>query len=277
MNIYKTPQSAKFLFKGFLFPCDSNKNPILKKGESWSFWRKSKDSQGGWIRNNKEIIRSIDSDLCGLDCGQAGLIVADFDLYKQVFKQSRVANEFLNLCEQKSRFAVHTAGGGLHIFFKQPRNRIIGCPKPYAGVEIKGRAGYVCLYNLPFNPNEVICRSFNDFYNKLPEWPFLDFSNRITAKVYKSPYLQRKRACHRPINRDFIERYCFGPGLNNAHIPYRAGKAGARGDIRQRVYDLQDLVAKNPNNPEVHKHIMDYEMKFNDSYNRFFKGGRSVR
>ena len=53
---------------------------------------------------------------------------------------------------------------------------IIGCPKPYDGVEIKGRGGYVCSYGLPFNPDAIECNSYEAFYNNLPEFPYGDFS-----------------------------------------------------------------------------------------------------
>ncbi len=70
-----TPQSAKEIFQPFLFPCRDNKKPVLEKGQSWEHKNPEK----------KQVVRSTESPLCGFDCGQAGVIVADIDAYKKTF------------------------------------------------------------------------------------------------------------------------------------------------------------------------------------------------
>ena len=107
----KTPQSAKDLFKDFLFPCDLKKIPDLEKGKSWSVW--AKDNSEKWIKNTKKVIRSITSRLCGLDCGQANLVVVDIDQYKEDFKQSKEAQAFLKECLKRSQFVVKTPPRGI--------------------------------------------------------------------------------------------------------------------------------------------------------------------
>ncbi len=84
----QTPTAVKDLFKKFLFPANEDKTPKLKAGESWL------------LGNDKklQVVRSTDSPLCGIDCGQAGIVVADFDIYKKDFKNSRPANKFYKDC-----------------------------------------------------------------------------------------------------------------------------------------------------------------------------------
>ena len=233
----KTPQSAKDLFKDFLFPCDLKKNPVLEKGKSWSVW--AKDNSEKWIKNTKKVIRSITSRLCGLDCGQANLVVVDIDQYKEDFKQSKEAQAFLKECLKRSQFVVKTPRGGLHIFFKQPKAMIIGCPKPYDGVEIKGRGGYVCSYGLPFNPDAIECNSYEAFYNNLPEFPYGDFSNH-TTKTSESEYE-------------------FGEGKNNRAVISHASRSALSGGIDQATNSIIKMFSANANRTwDKHKYTKDF-------------------
>ena len=228
-----TPEDAKNLFYPFLFPCSQRKLPSVKAGSSWEHENKE----------NKPVFRGIDSPLCGLDCGQAGLVVADCDAYKKEFQKSKEAVAFFQECKKKTKFCYQTPSGGWHFFFKQPE-KTVGCPRPFPGVEIKGIGGYVCLYQHPAPLGGF--EDWGSFYNDLPVWDFTEWG--------KEQAKQRE----------------FGPGKNNTAIPQRAGKAGAMKSFTQFTKDFKELLDKNANRPDFDwlKHGTDLTQKFVQSYNQ---------
>lgn len=215
-----TPEDIKQILKPYLFPCFQNKKPNVQSGYSWE-----KDN-----KYKKPFIRDINSPLLGLDCGHAGIVVCDFDIYKKEFKESKLARDFLKECQKKSKFQYKTPKGGLHIFFKQHPQKPIGCPVPFPGVEIKGLGGYVCIYKNPASLGGY--EDFTEFYKDLPDWDFEDF----------------KKTIHRE----------FGPGKNNKAVPQRAGKAGRLASITKAKKDIKELFKNNKGNKELDKHLEDY-------------------
>ena len=223
-NIKKeTPRAIKELFKAFLFPCREDKSPALGKDQSWLSGNPEK----------KEVIRSIEATLCGLDCGQAGIVVVDFDTYKDDFKKSKEAQIFFKECKDKSKFCYKTPRGGHHFFFKGK----IKSFNPHPGVEIKAQGGYVCLYSHP--APQANYEDWDSFYDDLPVFDFTEWGKEQTKKRE------------------------FGPGKNHYAIPQRAGKAGAHADLKAMEEDLTELLFKNRNNThEIKKHLKDYMQKF---------------
>ena len=214
----ETPQSAKELFQDFLFPCHGNKTPDIQKGQSWLF-------------NPKKAppIRSIDKPLCGLDCGEAGLVVVDIDAYKEDFKNSKEAQDFLKECLKQSKFRYKTPRGGWHCFFKGHSKSFA----PFPGVEIKASGGYVVLYDHPAKLTNY--ENWQDFYKDLPEFNFKEWG------------IKRKE--HRE----------FGPGKNNLAIPQRAWKAGAKASITKATKDIIEMFSKNQGREwDKQKHVADY-------------------
>ena len=221
----ETPKIAKIFFEKYLFPCKQDKSANVTTGQSWSEWILDKETNQ-FIKNTKEVVRSIVCQLCGLDCGQADLVIVDIDIYKEDFKKSKEAQSFLEICLKKSRFIVKTPGGGIHIFFRQPKNMIIGCPQPFPAVEVKGRGGYVCLYGLPFVGN--IYENYQDMWGDLPEFPFGDFKD-----YSKENTNQDKTKCE------------FGPNKNSKATISRSTIAGLKKDPNLAMYDLDDMDRKN--------------------------------
>ena len=221
MNIIKkeTPKVAKELFKAFLFPCKSNKTPDLFSGQTWKHTEKK-----------KKLIRSIQAKLCGLDCGQAGIVVVDFDTYKPELKKSKEAQAFFKECKDKSKFCYKTPSGGHHFFFKGK----IKSFNPYPGVEIKAQGGYVCLYAHP--APQAKYEDWDSFYKDLPDFYFTDWG--------------QKQKEHRN----------FGQGKNNRAIPQRAGKAGATASLTKATKDIIEMFSNNRNNPDWNKEkdVSDY-------------------
>ena len=276
----ETPQAAKEIFGGFLFPCQPNKLPAVRKGETWAKSREGQPhKESGEPLKLSRIGETKDHPLCGLDLEHADLLAADFDTQKAAYRAaqmsfeeykaevpetgdkptnledfkkaqegSKAAQAFHEHCRRISAFRVRTPSGGEHIFFRG------GAPSsnPWPSVDIKGAGGYVCLYNLPFVPGAL--ESFEDFYEALPECPF---GSAIAAK---------NGGEHRE----------FGPGKNHRAIPQRAGKAGARRDTRQMETDLNELIGRNPGNPELSKHLVDYVKKSLDSALKARGGGKNA-
>ena len=148
----KTPDKAKEIFKPFLFPCKQNKRPDVK---------------GSWIHTAPIKTRSIDSDLCGLDCGQAGLVVVDFNLYKKEFQESKKSQKFYEMVKKETRYFQRTQSGGEHFFFrKHPKIEVKNAPF-FPCVDIRTTGGYICLYQVPFKPDNAY-GSFEEFYKELP-------------------------------------------------------------------------------------------------------------
>ena len=215
-----TPKNAKELFKPFLFPCRLNKTPDIRKGQSWEHNNPEK----------KPIIRSIDTALCGLDCGHARVVVIDIDSYKMDFKNSKPAQKFFSECKKKSSFLYKTPRGGHHIFFK---GTIKSCA-PFPGVEIKSKGGYICLYNHPATLGKY--ESWDEFYKDLPIWDFKEWGQ-----------IQKQ---HRE----------FGPGKNNQAVISRASKAGLSASLTKAKNDIKELFSANKNrqNFDIDKHLIDY-------------------
>lgn len=227
-----TPDSAKQLFQPFLFPCKDNKQPDVSKGLSWL--------QG----SGKLTVRDTRKPLCGLDCGQAGLVVVDFDVYKESFKKSESAQSFYKECLRTCKFKVKTPSGGYHFFFRGSTKSFT----PYPGVDIKSQGGYVCLYSDPAKGFE----NFKAFHQALPQWWFVSFGEETPG--HERPLLRENK---------LKEHREFGPGQNNWAVPQRAGKAGSHKDFDAFENDLIDLMTKNRDNPkELKKHIKDYRQVF---------------
>lgn len=219
-KIIKTPDTAKELFKGFLFPCNQDKTTKIKKGDSWLYNNKTK----------KPVIRSINCALCGLDCGQAQLIVVDIDTYKKEFKESKEAQKFFSECLKKSQFHYKTPSGGWHFFFKGS----IKSFDPFPGVEIKSQGKYVCLYAHPAPQTDI--DNWEEFYNMLPEW---DFTN---------------------LNKEDNKKREFGAGKNNKAVIQRSGVAGVKASISQGADDIIEMFQKNEGRKDWNKKkdVQDY-------------------
>ena len=225
-----TPAEVKAGFlKKALFPVTQDKIPAVKKGWTWKHTE----------RDKKPILRGTDSLLCGLDLGQLGLVVVDFDTQKPDFsEEAEILRKFL---AQQTDFRFKTPGGGDHFWFigKAFNSR------PWPGCDIQGNNGAIYLY---YNP----AKGFNtqeDFLRALPEWRD-SWIRKAEGGELKSD----------PKNRE------FGPGKNNRAIPQRAGKAGKLACLKTAKKDLFDMIQKNPNNPELEKHIDDYMGFFLKSY-----------
>ena len=154
VKIPQSPDSAKTFFKNLIFPCGPSKKPAVPYGTSWRKWTGDIESIG----------------LAGLDCGRAGIVVFDFDLYKPDFKNSPQSQTLYKKVKELSQFMQKTQSGGEHYFFKQPEGQKITNKAPLPGIETRGSGGYVCIYSLPFLPEAGI-ETFEDFYKLLPVWP----------------------------------------------------------------------------------------------------------
>lgn len=76
----------------------------------------------------------------GIDCGKSGLLVLDYDLYKEHFDGA----DMLTLEEQETTTSI-TGGGGQHLFYLQPEDRKFGNSKTGlpTGIDVRGIGGYV--------------------------------------------------------------------------------------------------------------------------------------
>ena len=171
----KTPPEVKEFFKDFIFPCQGNKKPAVPKRTNWQDWKGDTESIG----------------LAGLNCGKAGLVVFDFDIYKDDFKKSKQSKELYKKVKRLSQFKQTTQSGGEHYFFKQPEGQTISnkdssLPK---GIEIRGAGGYACLYQLPFLPASGI-ETFEELYKMLPDFPceiLKELDKEKSAKEKQTP------------------------------------------------------------------------------------------
>ena len=106
-KIPKTPDIIKELFKPFLFPCNNKKIPAIPKGSSWERHNRYK----------KPVFRGTEYPLCGVDCGEAKIVVVDGDTYKPDFKQSKESQTFYNECRKKIQvFLQNTKWRGTYLF-----------------------------------------------------------------------------------------------------------------------------------------------------------------
>ena len=177
----ETPKAAKTLFAPFCFPVGPDKTPLLQKGKTW-------------LHGKEGTVRSIESSLVGIDLQQAGIVVADFDIYKKEFKESKISQHFYKACQQKSTYRYQTPSGGVHIWFK---GQTKSC-SPYPGVDLKSRGGYVVVWQHPAAVGGF--DDFESFYRCLPEFNFREFdtkkkpdpwspgnrNNTLNSKMYNS-------------------------------------------------------------------------------------------
>jgi hypothetical protein len=76
----------------------------------------------------------------GIDCGKSGLLVLDYDLYKEYFDGSDMLTE-----EEQETTTSISGGGGQHLFYLQPEDRKFGNSKTGLppGIDVRGMGGYV--------------------------------------------------------------------------------------------------------------------------------------
>lgn len=121
-----------------IFPCNPNKRPLF------AGWQSQASSNRAMISN---WWRRWPSALPAIDLAKADLIVVDCDRHHPqadgVVAFQALCNEFGSLPE--SAPVVRTSSGGLHFFFKRPKDAEIKnwVGKLAAGVDIKTRGGFV--------------------------------------------------------------------------------------------------------------------------------------
>ena len=221
-----TPQNVKIFFKDYLFPCWSKedisglprsasylkaKSPRLPEGNTWCAERK-----------DKPLYRSIEgAGLFGLDCGQAGLVVVDFDSYKSDSmnekEKARFKEIYSLIIKANSKYFVKTPSGGTHYFFRGSFPSKV----PVVGCDIKGQGGYVCLYSAP--PEIEKHSSFESWRQALPA-----FGLRINTP-----------------KKD--DEASFGPGRNNHAIAVIGATCGHNINLRIIWNHLRALQSKNLN------------------------------
>ena len=130
--------ASAYCFHGFrIFPCGKDKAPRVKDNlnRATRFGRQIRNWWSTWP-----------DALIGLPCAENGLVVVDFDLYKPG-KESCLADlevvTGLNLGAHP--YQVRTARGGLHLYFKCPKDLVVksGVDVLGDGVDVRAAGGYV--------------------------------------------------------------------------------------------------------------------------------------
>ena len=231
MMLVRSSEIAKALFAPYAFPVSQKKLPAFPKGNTWS----SKIAKAG----KKPLVRSVDSPLIAIDCGQAGLVVVDFDIYKPEFKRSRKARKLYKTLMKVATYKVKTKSGGVHIYFRGQttlRNNVL------PGVDIKSADCYVVAYGEPPTSD------WNKFYEGLAEWKWGQWLEENKTSTSK-------------------KNLAFGPGNNNAIIADRVLKAVNSPDPKaQALLDIKELRDSNKGNPELEAHIKDYKKLYKKEY-----------
>ena len=110
--------------------------------------------------------------MAGLDCAKAKIAVVDSDCYKDIFKADAHSKAFYQKVISRSKFCQRTQSGGWQHFFKWSENKIIKSKNAiFSGIDLKAHGGYVCLYQMPFNPKAGF-ETFKEFYDALPVFDF---------------------------------------------------------------------------------------------------------
>ena len=229
----ETPKSIKELFKDYLFPCRANKKPAVQPGTSWEHGNELK----------KPLFRSTEARLCGVDCGQSRLIVADCDTYKEEFQKDKGAKQFLKALQKKCQYYYRTQSGGWHFYLKQPPEPTpqIRSSDPFPGIEIKATGKYVCVYGHPAEFQNH--KDFDSFYADLPVFDFKD------------------------LGKEQPKQRGYGPGQNNRANAREGWIAGIKQDPVKSADNIIQLIKKNKNNPgfELRKHLIDHQTVYQKS------------